>query len=65
MAQLIATTEEQWETFFREVNIPEDEAKQYSEIFHANRMTFNTLHELTKKTYLTQVLQSWMTQKNI
>ena len=49
MAQLIATTKGQWETFLREANIPEDEAKQYSEIFHTNRMTFNALHELTKE----------------
>ena len=49
MAQSIATTKGQWETFFREANIPEDEAKQYSEIFHTSRMAFNALHELTKE----------------
>ena len=49
MAQSIATTKGQWETFFLEANIPEDEAKQYSEIFHTNRMTFNALHELIKE----------------
>ena len=49
MTQSIATTKGQWETFFHEANIPEDEAKQYSEIFHTNRMTFNVLHELTKE----------------
>ena len=43
MAQSIATTKGQWETFFHEANIPEDEAKQYSEISHTNRMTFNAL----------------------
>ena len=54
MAQPIATTKGQWETFFCEANIPEDEAKQYSEIFHTNQMTFNALHESSqKKTYLT------------
>ena len=49
MAQSIAATKGQWETFFHEANIPEDEAKQYSEIFYTNRMTFNALHELTKE----------------
>ena len=49
MAQSIATTKGQWQTFFREPNNREDEAKQYSEIFHTNGMTFNVLHELTKK----------------
>ena len=49
MAQSIATTKGQWETVFREANIPEDEAKQYSEIFHTNRMTFNASHEITKE----------------
>ena len=46
MVQSIATTKGQWETFFREVNISEDEAKQYSEIFHTNQMMFNAFHEL-------------------
>ena len=49
IAQLIAATKGQWEIFFLEANIPEDEAKQYSDIFHANRMTFSTLHELKKE----------------
>ena len=49
MVQSIATTKGQWETFFHEANIPEDEANQHSEIFHTNRMTFNALHELTKE----------------
>ena len=49
MVQSIATTKGQRETFLHEVNIPEDEATQYSEIFHTNRMTFNALHELTKE----------------
>ena len=49
MAQSIATTKGQWQTFFREPKIREDEDKQYSETFHTNRMTFNVLHELTKE----------------
>ena len=49
MARSIATTKGQWKTFFREANILEEEAKQYSEIFHANPMTFGTLHELKKE----------------
>ena len=49
MAQSITTTTRKWETFFHQAQFPEDEAKQYSEIFHANPMTFGTLHELTKE----------------
>ena len=49
MAQSIATTKRQCEKFFCEANIPEDEAKQYSEMLHANPMTFSILHELTKE----------------
>ena len=37
------------ENIFREANIPENEAKQYSEIFHINRMTFNASHELAEE----------------
>ena len=53
MVQLIATTKGQLETFFHEANIAEDEAKQYSEVFHTNQMTFNALHELTREDLLT------------
>ena len=43
------TVDSKWETFFHEANIPEDEVKQYFEIFHTNQMMSNALHELTKE----------------
>ena len=47
--QAIATTKGQWETVFRNANIPDVETKQHSEILHTKRTTFNASNELTKE----------------